>query len=111
MSIIYCERHSIKWDSDRKDECPACENEPTQIYDANMTPRQELATMRRVVRESLDLIDALKAQRDAWRDMAEYQYGQLRVAKYGDSESDYPVLGALDALAAERYPILKPSTK
>lgn len=29
MSIIYCERHDLKWDSDRKDECPACENEPT----------------------------------------------------------------------------------
>ena len=28
MSIIYCEQHDLKWDSDRKDECPACENEP-----------------------------------------------------------------------------------
>ncbi len=31
MSIIYCERHDLKWDSDRKDECPACENEPPQM--------------------------------------------------------------------------------
>ena len=28
MSIIYCELHDLRWDSDRKDECPACENEP-----------------------------------------------------------------------------------
>ena len=27
MSIIYCEKHGIKWDSDFKSECPACENE------------------------------------------------------------------------------------
>ncbi len=72
-----------------------------------MTSRQELSAMKRVVREALDQIDCLKAQRDAWRDMAEYQYGQLRIAKYGDSQADYPVLGALDAFAAERYPILK----
>ena len=108
MSIIYCERHDLRWDSDRKDECPACENESSQIRGTNMTSRQELAAMKRVVRESLDQIDRLQAQRDAWRDMAEYQYGQLRVAKYGDSEADYPVFGALDALAAKRYSILNP---
>ena len=27
MSIIYCEKHDLKWDSDFKPECPACENE------------------------------------------------------------------------------------
>lgn len=37
MSIIYYEQHDLKWDSDRKDECPACENEPTQSTEENMT--------------------------------------------------------------------------
>ncbi len=27
MSIIYCEKHSRKWDSDFLDDCPSCENE------------------------------------------------------------------------------------
>ena len=31
MSIIYCERHDLRWDSDLKDECPACENEHPQM--------------------------------------------------------------------------------
>lgn len=26
MSIIYCDKHDLKWDSDFKSECPACEN-------------------------------------------------------------------------------------
>ena len=30
MSIIYCDKHSLKWDSDFKSECPACENESTE---------------------------------------------------------------------------------
>lgn len=28
MSIIYCEKHDRRWDSDKLDECPQCENEP-----------------------------------------------------------------------------------
>ena len=28
MSIIYCEKHDRKWDSDKLEECPLCENEP-----------------------------------------------------------------------------------
>ena len=27
MSIIYCELHGLNWDSDKRSECPACENE------------------------------------------------------------------------------------
>ena len=27
MSIIYCEKHDRRWDSDKLDECPLCENE------------------------------------------------------------------------------------
>lgn len=25
MSMIYCERHDIRWDSDKKERCPQCE--------------------------------------------------------------------------------------
>jgi hypothetical protein len=25
MSIIYCEKHDLKWDSDRREDCPSCE--------------------------------------------------------------------------------------
>ena len=25
MSIIYCERHDLRWDSDYKERCPGCE--------------------------------------------------------------------------------------
>ena len=28
MSIIYCEKHDRRWDSDRLEMCPVCENEP-----------------------------------------------------------------------------------
>ena len=27
MSIIYCEKHDRRWDSDKLDDCPLCENE------------------------------------------------------------------------------------
>jgi len=27
MSIIFCEKHDRKWDSDYLEECPLCENE------------------------------------------------------------------------------------
>lgn len=30
MSIIYCEKHDRRWDSDRLEECPECENEPKE---------------------------------------------------------------------------------
>ena len=47
----------------------------------------------------------LRSQRDAWKEIAEHQYGQLRQER-GDKE-DYPVLGALDAWAANRYKVLR----
>lgn len=28
MSIMYCEKHDRRWDSDNLDECPDCEHEP-----------------------------------------------------------------------------------
>ena len=28
MSIIYCEKHDRRWDSDTETECPICEHEP-----------------------------------------------------------------------------------
>ena len=27
MSIMYCEKHDRRWDSDKLDDCPLCENE------------------------------------------------------------------------------------
>ena len=27
MSIIYCNKHDLSWDSDKKDECPECETD------------------------------------------------------------------------------------
>lgn len=50
-------------------------------------------------------IELLTAQRDAWKEVAEHQYGLVRAAKY--HESDYPVTGALDAWAAGRHPVLR----
>jgi len=34
MSIIYCEKHSHRWDSDTKENCPICETE--EAIDAAM---------------------------------------------------------------------------
>ena len=27
MSIMYCEKHDTRWDSDKLEDCPLCENE------------------------------------------------------------------------------------
>lgn len=50
-------------------------------------------------------IERLQAQRDAWKEVAEHQYGLQRIDKFMDA--DYKVTGALDAWAAGRYPVLK----
>ena len=47
MSIIYCELHGLNWDSDKRSECPACENEHAEDEEAetdmtNSELRQEL---------------------------------------------------------------------
>ena len=34
MSIMYCEKHDRKWDSDRLGFCPLCENEPSKLEEA-----------------------------------------------------------------------------
>ena len=34
MSIIYCEKHDRRWDSDRLEMCPVCENGPMFPNDA-----------------------------------------------------------------------------
>ena len=31
MSIIYCERHNLQWDSDKKERCPQCEVDNSDI--------------------------------------------------------------------------------
>ena len=56
---------------------------------------------------ALENLAKMEAQRDAWMAAAEFQYLASRVASLGDSELNYPVEGALDAWAAERYPAIK----
>lgn len=36
MSIIYCELHGLNWDSDKRSECPACENEHAEDEEVDM---------------------------------------------------------------------------
>ncbi len=57
--------------------------------------------------DNMKQIEILKAQRDAWKEVAENQYGLLRISMYGGSAGDYPVKGALDAWAAGRHPVLR----
>lgn len=32
MSIIFCEKHSLPWDSDTNDSCPQCLTEPAMCW-------------------------------------------------------------------------------
>jgi hypothetical protein len=42
MSIIYCEKHDLHWDSDFLEECPQCENEHPEEADEKLDdPRHE----------------------------------------------------------------------
>ena len=34
MSIIYCEKHDRRWDSDKLEDCPVCESTP-DVYKDN----------------------------------------------------------------------------
>ncbi len=36
MSIIYCEKHDLRWDSDFLEECPQCENEHPEEPDEKL---------------------------------------------------------------------------
>lgn len=56
------------------------------------------------IRELEGALENMTAQRDAWREVAEDQYGKLRASLYG--EESYPTLGALDAWAAGRHPCI-----
>lgn len=31
MSMIYCDKHDLKWDSDHKSECPQCDADPVVL--------------------------------------------------------------------------------
>ena len=64
--------------------------------------REHMAEIERLK----DEVDLLRAHSEAWKEVAEYKYGQLRIARYGEDESGYPVQGALDAWAQKRHPIL-----
>ncbi len=81
----------------------ACEGLPDGAIDGGWTAAGMIAYAKKLEKET----ERLRAQRDAWKEVAEHQYGLLRAEKYGDE--DYPVLGALDAWAAGRHPILSPN--
>ena len=63
MSIIYCEKHDRRWDSDKLDECPLCENEPAPA-DAGLVLRGECHD---AAEESAGCFRAVKAENDVLR--------------------------------------------
>ena len=72
--------------------------------------RQELhvlETMNRSKKREIEQLRAelekVKAERNDWKDAAEYQYMQYRVARFGDDEHNYSIKGALDAWFANKY--------
>ena len=53
MSIMYCEKHHRRWDSDKLDECPDCEHEPEpQTLKRPITPEKLIGVVRRVIAEA-----------------------------------------------------------
>lgn len=70
-------------------------------------PPEEIRRLRKQVADQQAELEKLKAKCEAWKDAAEYHYGQTRIANYGQSERDYPVKGALDAWAKGQYRILR----
>jgi hypothetical protein len=55
-------------------------------------------------------IDRMRAERDAWKEVAEHQHGLLRAVLSGGLEMGCPV-GVLDAWAAGRHPVLAGNAK
>lgn len=41
MSILYCERHDRRWDSDLREACPRCEDGPEKILEAPIHHERE----------------------------------------------------------------------
>lgn len=68
MSIMYCEKHDTKWDSDFLSECPVCENEHEEV-DVDAALIEALIRMREyfirdgIVRkdEAILLLNAISA--------------------------------------------------
>ena len=54
-------------------------------------------------RKAEEEIARLREDAANWKRAAEYQYLQLRIAKYGPDEKTYPVEGALDAWFGKTY--------
>ena len=48
MSIIYCEKHDRQWDSDKLEECPQCEQEPTVDEVLHNMKQQNAALLVRI---------------------------------------------------------------
>ena len=46
MSIIYCERHDLRWDSDYKERCPGCEVDNMDIVSDLVAALEIVANLR-----------------------------------------------------------------
>jgi len=61
MSIIYCEKHDRRWDSDWLSECPLCENEPASAApDMVMVPRSALLSWNGYAWKAGEHVDELQ---------------------------------------------------
>jgi hypothetical protein len=99
-----------------------CKNLASEIKTLTTLHEQEVGTLKADLSKWVSLCKShmneclegqarekvLIEQRNAWKEIAEYQYGNCRVLQGG--EADYPVYGALDAWACGRHQILKIGT-
>ena len=67
MSIIYCEKHDRKWDSDFKEDCPMCENDPENEIDRLNTrlaaAEAECRALRGLLRDARELLSWWQGER------------------------------------------------
>lgn len=63
MSIMYCEKHDRRWDSDRMDECPLCENETS-------VPESHEALAERLSLDTKDIFTRMFVAALYWRAVA-----------------------------------------
>lgn len=90
MSIIYCEKHDRKWDSDKLDICPLCENEPMT---ASNSPKRVKDLEARLAAASA----ILEEMRDLWplvrqlQDGCKTKIGESRWTEWDQSVIDQSV--------------------
>ena len=59
MSIIYCEKHSIRWDSNRVEACSVCANEPEPTSKSQFKRMTAQGYMSEMERKFADAIIAM----------------------------------------------------